>query len=226
MYLNLLLVESILGVVQLQLPLLILPGEPVLLNLQLLHLVQDAARQPHRPVLLGPAHPPLPRARPPADQPRRPAGWLAGWLAGWIRERPSDLLLSLSSSTIRRSPLRVFSAQPVPGSGASRCPFMPEQIRWTREWMCCEVVVIPRALGGNVKRVWPPVQFQANTFIGCSRRGSCCNRATVFPRIRRLWDREKHSAAQEIIATRQVRGGRGSCEDVMNQMCCVTIQTI
>ena len=94
MYLDLLLVECILRVVELQLPLLILPGESVLLNLQLFHLEQDAARQPHRPVLLGPAHRSLTGARLLTS----PGGWLAGWIK-------SDPLTSpgLCSGTIRRS---------------------------------------------------------------------------------------------------------------------------
>lgn len=43
-------------VVQLQLFLLVFPGQPFMMDLQLLHLLQDPSRQPYCPVLLSPAH--------------------------------------------------------------------------------------------------------------------------------------------------------------------------
>lgn len=43
-------------VVQLQLLLLVLPGQTLMMDLQLLHLLQDPTGQTHRPVLLSPAH--------------------------------------------------------------------------------------------------------------------------------------------------------------------------
>lgn len=43
-------------VVQLQLLLLVLSGQPLLMDLQLLHLLQDSSREPHCPVVLSPAH--------------------------------------------------------------------------------------------------------------------------------------------------------------------------
>lgn len=56
LYLRSLFLEARMEVVQLQLFLLVLPGQSLLMDLQLLHLLQNPSRQPHRPVLLSPTH--------------------------------------------------------------------------------------------------------------------------------------------------------------------------
>lgn len=60
LYLQSLFFKASVDVVQLQLFLLVLSGQSLLMDLQLLHLLQDPSRQPHRPVLLSPAHLSLP----------------------------------------------------------------------------------------------------------------------------------------------------------------------